>query len=85
MDLVTLVNKTHMHLVTACSVSDGETPMDATDNVNTNNCQVILVTTEEWPSGMPLGECIHHTMLYSLFKNIDLVTIWLYVLSTLVS
>ena len=43
--------------------------MDATDNYNTNNCQIILVTTDDWADGMPLGECNHHTMLYSSFKN----------------
>ena len=50
--------------------------MDVTDNYNTNNCQVILVTAEDWADGMPLGEYNYHTMLYSLFQNIDVTYLY---------
>ena len=43
--------------------------MDETGNFNMNDCQVILVTSEDWTDGMPLGECNRHTMMYISFKN----------------
>ena len=44
--------------------------MDVADNFNTNNChQVILVTTDDWADGMPLGECNNHMVLYTSFIN----------------
>ena len=51
---------THKHLVTAYSASNGETAMDGTGGFNTDGCQVIVVTTEEWVDGLPLGECNNH-------------------------
>ena len=42
--------------------------MDGAGVFNTDGCQVIVVTTEEWVDGLPLGECNNHMVLLDLFE-----------------